>query len=284
MPEHKATKPKSLRSSPRYWHWVASLGFLAVTSAGGVWFAGLAAHEPAVRAHAGVASETTVTTEIGEHGSIDLPDGTRLLLNTDTRVRANRASRRVLVEQGEVIADMEPSADVREYSNTPLVIHVAGVDVEATAAAQLRVRLDRDGAVIVDVIAGATVIRPMSPQQVVDVIAGQTARIEPGEVIVVSAFEPSRLRRELSWQDGEVCLEGQTLREAIEEFNRYNRQKLVVMDETLARRRVGGRFETTDVEGFVDALRHLYGVRVLAFRSGGRGGSTLVLLPADQDA
>jgi ferric-dicitrate binding protein FerR (iron transport regulator) len=47
---------------------------------------------------------------------------------------------------------------------------------------------------------------------------------------------------------------------------------------------VGGRFETTDVEGFVDALQHLFGVRVLSVRSGGRGASTLVLLPSDRDA
>jgi transmembrane sensor len=282
MPERQATMPKGLRTSPRWWRWIASLGFLAVVCAGVAWIAAPAPRERA--AAKPVAPETIVSTDIGERGSVELPDGTRLVLNTNSRVRANRTSRRIVVEQGEVIADVPPPSAAREFSNIPVVFGIAGVDVEAPAAAQLRIRLDDQGTVLVDVLAGESVLRPMSPQQIIDLIVGETALIKPGDVVVVTEYEPSRLHRELLWQDGELCLEGETIQEAIAQFNRYNRQKLVVMDKRLADRRVGGRFETTDVEGFVDALQHLYGVRVLAVRSGGKGASTLVLLPAERDA
>jgi transmembrane sensor len=282
MPELKAMMPKGPRKSPGLWHWIASLGVLAVLYAAVAWIAAGTRHErspprPASR-------ETVVATQIGERGSVELPDGTRLVLNTNSRVRANRASRRIEVEQGEVIADVPAPHTAREYSNVPVVFGVAGVDVEAPAAAQLRIRLDDNGVVLVDVLAGESVLRPMSPMHVIDLLVGQTALIKPGDVVVVTEYEPSRLQRELSWQDGEVWLKGETIEEAIAQFNRYNRQKLVVLDQRLARRRVGGRFETSDVEGFVGALQHLYGVRVLAVRSGGKGASTLLLLPAERDA
>jgi len=282
MPEYKAMMPKSPRKSPGLWRWIASLGFLAVMFAAVTWVAALSRLEPRVSPPAN--PETIVSTDIGERGSVELSDGTKLVLNTNSRVRASRSSRKVVVERGEVIADVPPPSAAREYSDIPVVFGVADVDVEAPPAAQLRIRLDDEGVVRVDVLAGESVLRPMSPKQMIELLVGQTALIKPGDVVVVTEFEPSRMQRELSWQEGEVWLKGETIQEAIAEFNRYNRQKLIVLDERLARRRVGGRFETTDVEGFVGALQHLYGVRVLSVRSGGKGASTLLLLPSEQDA
>jgi transmembrane sensor len=228
------------------------------------------------------APETIVSTEIGKRGSVELADGTRLRLNTNSRVRANPASRRIVVERGELVADVPPPSAVREYSDMPVVFDMPRVDVEAAAATQLRIRIDAEGVVLVDVISGESLVKLMPPQRMIELIAGQTALIKPGDVVVVTEFEPSQLRRELSWQDGEIWLMGQTIEEAIAEFNRYNHQKLVVLDKQLAARRVGGRFATTDVEGFVDALRNLFDVRAVAVRSGGRGASTLVLISGDR--
>jgi transmembrane sensor len=283
MREHTAMRPERSRTPPGRWRWIVSLTLLAVLGASIAW---IAAGPPRDRSiHQPPARETVLSTQLGQHDSVKLADGTQLVLNTESRVRADRISHRVVLERGEVIAALPPPSTVPEYTDCPLVFDVGGgVDFQATAASQFRIRKDGNGVVLVDVLAGKGVLRPISPPQMIDLIAGETALIRPGDAVMVTEFEPSRLKRQLSWQDGEVWLKGETLQEAITEFNRYNHQKLVVWDKGLAGRRVGGRFETTDVEGFVDALQHLFGVRVLAVRSGGRGASTLVLLPSDRDA
>jgi transmembrane sensor len=279
MAEHKAARPQISREFPGRWRWIAALTLLAVLCGGIGWLASNALRARSVRKTPS-APETVVSTDIGERGSAELADGTRLTLNTNSRVRAHRDSRRIVVEKGEVVAVVPPSSAVREYSDLPVVFDMPGVDVEAAAATQLRIRMDADGVVL----AGESQLKLLPPQRMIEMIAGQTALIKPGDVVVVTEFEPSQLGRELSWQDGEVWLKGQTIEEAIAEFNRYNHRKLVVLDKQLAARRVGGRFATTDVEGFVNALRHLFGVRVMAVRSGGRGASTLVLVPEDRGA
>src|SRR5688572_18063444 len=97
MLELKAMKPESLRRSPGRWRWNASLGLLAVLCTAITWMAVETSHERDVRQPP--VRETIVSTEIGERGAVDLPGGTRLVLNTASRVRANRHARRIVVER-----------------------------------------------------------------------------------------------------------------------------------------------------------------------------------------
>jgi ferric-dicitrate binding protein FerR (iron transport regulator) len=223
-------------------------------------------------------AEIVLAVPIGQRGSISLPDGTALVLNTSSRVRANVQEhlRDIVLEQGEILAD------VKEYSALPAVIHTSHFDLETTAA-RLHIRIERSGMTTVDVLSGAGLLRPNHSARPVKVIAGQTALVGD-ETLIVTAFEPAQIARALAWQDGQVVLQGETLEEAVAEFNRYNRRKLVVADSTLARLRVGGRFEATDVEGFVSALQKTFSVRPVAVRSGGAGASVVVLMAAHRGA
>ncbi len=223
-------------------------------------------------------AEFVLAVPIGERGSISLPDGTDLVLNTSTRVRANvqEHSRHIMLEEGELLAD------VKEYSAVPAVIHTSHFDLETTAA-KLHIRIERNGTTTVDVLGGASLLRPNGRAQPVTVVAGQTALVRD-ETLIVTAFEPAQVVRALAWQDGQVALQGETLEEAVAEFNRYNRRKLVLVDPTLARVRVGGRFQASDVDGFVSALQNMFGVRPVAVRSGGAGASVVVLMAANRRA
>jgi transmembrane sensor len=232
----------------------------------------------AARASPAERAQIVLSVPIGERGAISLPDGTDLVLNTGARVRANMQehSREVVLEQGELLAD------VKEYSAVPAVIRTGHFDLETTGA-KLHIRIERNGVTTVDVLSGASVLRPTRHAQPVKVIAGQTALVGD-ETLIVTAFEPEKVVRALAWQDGQIELQGETLEEAVAEFNRYNRRKLVIVDSTLARVRVGGRFEATDVDGFVSALQNMFGVRPVAVRSGGAGASVVVLMAANRRA
>jgi transmembrane sensor len=62
------------------------------------------------------------------------------------------------------------------------------------------------------------------------------------------------VQQRTAWRDGVIELDGETLAQAIEEFNRYRAQPIVLGDERLAALRVGGRFEVGEADKFLLAL------------------------------
>src|SRR6185312_13816101 len=61
-----------------------------------------------------------------------------------------------------------------------------------------------------------------------------------------------QIDRVLAWRDGEIALDGETLADAAEEFNRYNRRKIFI-DPTLSDKRLVGWFHTNEPETFAHA-------------------------------
>ena len=68
--------------------------------------------------------------------------------------------------------------------------------------------------------------------------------------------------RELAWAKGRLVFENETLAAAIEEFNRYNRVQLHVVDEALAKRLVSAVFDASDPESFIAFIQTVAPVRV----------------------
>jgi transmembrane sensor len=52
-----------------------------------------------------------------------------------------------------------------------------------------------------------------------------------------------------------------SLPDAVAEFNRYNRRQLVIEDPALREIRVGGNFQSNNVDGFVRLLQAGFAVR-----------------------
>ena len=68
--------------------------------------------------------------------------------------------------------------------------------------------------------------------------------------------------RELAWAKGRLVFDNATLAAAIEEFNRYNRVQLHVVDEALAKRLVSAVFDASDPESFIAFIQTVAPVRV----------------------
>jgi transmembrane sensor len=62
---------------------------------------------------------------------------------------------------------------------------------------------------------------------------------------------------------GHLIFENATLAETVAEFNRYNRRKLEIDDTALGQIRVGGAFESTNVDEFIVELNTLFGIRAV---------------------
>ncbi|HKD23733.1 MAG TPA: FecR domain-containing protein [Rhizomicrobium sp.] len=193
--------------------------------------------------------ETSFDTTLGETRSVPLADGSEMVMNTQSRaaVSMTNAVRRVRLTAGEAWFDVEKNP------SRPFVVEADRVRVQAVGTA-FSVRRFDNGA-DVSVTEGAV-------EAWVEGAAEPHLRIEAGEKAFVSEAEPARARpardtdieRKLAWRAGKIDLNGETLADAVAEFNRYNERKLKLASASLGRRRMYGLFRAHDPEGFARAV------------------------------
>lgn len=237
----------------------AAIGVVALGgAAGGRWFSAPEVFE----------------TALGERKRARLADGSIVELNTGSRLQVDFTTRRraVRLTRGEALFE------VAKDPTRPFVVTAGEAQFRAVGTAfnvRLRehlVEMTVTEGVVQVVGAGANVIA--SPRGGRTVAAGQAAVVGPGAIAEVP-LAPEALQRRVAWRDGVIELRGETLEQAVAEFNRYRTAKLVVGDPNLAGLRVGGTFGTDEAEKFVGALRSGFNVRTVQ----GEGGTTY-LLPA----
>jgi transmembrane sensor len=106
--------------------------------------------------------------------------------------------------------------------------------------------------------------------------AGALFLIANQQVTVQPSGTPAPVRkvnsdRELAWAKGQLVFDDESVADAVEEFNRYNRVQLRVTDEVLALRTVSGVFDASDPESFIGFLQTVTSVRVM------RGESEIIM-------
>lgn len=222
----------------------------------------------------------SVMTEVGGRRELNLPDGSIVLLNTDSEIAVDysTAQRSVRLTRGEAFFK------VARDPSRPFRVHVGTVSVKAVGTEfNVRYRPDaievvvKEGRVSVNPV--ATVPRsqavPKNPNAEEDrnlLQAGQFAKItlttDRGAMDIpvhVDEMEAQRLDGLLAWQAGRLEFSETPLAEVAAEFNRYNRHKLVIDDPTLAAQTFGGSFAPGGYDSLVDALRSF---GVVAVRNG----------------
>lgn len=187
------------------------------------------------------------TTEVGEARRVVLGQHTVANLNTRTSLSVGLTPSACDIElrSGEVLFEVRRS-EARE-------VHViAGqVRVEADAAAfSVRLR-DKDS---VDVLVRKGDVKLTGKREPVTLTANEKAQVS-SHGVKLERLDESEVQRRLQWTTGYLSFSGETLEEVVEEFNRYNMQKLIIEDRAIRRLRIGGNFQSTDPEGFVAALR-----------------------------
>ncbi len=90
--------------------------------------------------------------------------------------------------------------------------------------------------------------------------AGSVVRIE-GRNELVQQLEIAEVERLLRWRDGVLAFRDVKLREAVAEFNRYNRRRIVIEDAAVGELPIGGHFRFDNVETFVRLIERGFPVR-----------------------
>ena len=208
-------------------------------------------------AAAGVISATASTayaTAIGERRVIVLSDDSRIELNTNSKVlvRYRSGAREVRLVKGEAL--FTAARDGR-----PFIVRAGDTRLEASDAVQLAVRVAGDaaavtvksGSVAVDLKATETDSRQSAGLAAVyGLVGGRVQRVSTAEI-----------DRALAWRHGAIALNGQTLEQAVAEFNRYNRQRISVDDPGVSGLRLAGYFQSTEPDSFVAAVTNTFPVR-----------------------
>ncbi len=213
-------------------------------------------------------------TELGGFERVMLPDGSTILLNTNSeiRVRFNSRRRAIALIRGEALFHVAPDA------RRPFDVEAGDTTVSAIGTS-FAVRLQAPRRIEVLVAQGRVAIDPQAaPARPSTLAANEDATIDAGSPPHVERMDAEGMARKLAWTQGNLWFEQQTLAGAVAEFNHYNRRKLVLADPAIATLRIGGSFEATDPDAFVTALQHVFAIRAFPSPPDDPGGEVIRLL------
>jgi transmembrane sensor len=230
------------------------------------WVAGLAA---SVIVAAGLGSWLTLSrpdqfqTKVGEQRSVLLADGSRVTLNTASKIEVTlRADHRIVqLLQGEALFEVTHDAQ------SPFDVYAGKVVVRAVGT---RFDIDR---------------RPM--RTAVTIVEGRVAMIAAGsrtgtlpvlsarDRVIVDGAGPGALEHDVNlaeitaWTQHELVFHHRPLGEVADEFNRYNVGRIQIHSPSLRDQEVTGTFRSNDVASFVAVLAGTPGVHVVDDGAGG---------------
>jgi transmembrane sensor len=199
----------------------------------------------------------TYATALGEVKTITLSDGSKIELNTNSVLRLTAGRTRTAWLDGG-----EAYFQIKHDATNPFTVVAGGHRVTDLGTA-FTVRTDKDR-LEVSLLQGRARLETADAS-----IQEHTAVLVPGDVLVatptslsVTQHSQHRLMEALGWRRGVLIFDHAALVEAADEFNRYNRTKLIVADAAAARRTIGATFPVHDVELFAHVAQQVLGLRV----------------------
>jgi transmembrane sensor len=181
----------------------------------------------------GLRSPPTYITDAGARRSILLPDGSKVLLDSKSRLRVSytAAARKVELLEGQAMFY------VSRNPRRPFLVR-AGHTVVRDVGTVFDVNRLGNGTVVTVVEGSVAVAMPspihLSAGEQLDVLVGQLAP-QPIHVDISS---------EIAWTHGEVVLDAATLAEVAQVFNRYSTRTIVAQDLGKKPLRLSGVFST----------------------------------------
>ncbi len=225
------------RNRRRILPWAAAAGIAAVATAAGLWIqsAGLESYRTAV----------------GEQRKIDLPDGSSLYLNTQSRARVHytAAGRDIELVSGEALFDVKRDA-ARPFRvrSGEAVIQALGTQFNVYRRTQATTVAVIDGAVRISTQHESSKL-VATPEKSV----GEQARIVADGRI--TPRQPVEVTRVAAWRQRRLMFHADTLEDIAAEFNRYNDvPQIRIEGEAVRARRFTGIFNANDPRALVQFL------------------------------
>lgn len=215
-----------------------------------------------------------LATRVGESRTVPLPDGSQMILNTQTEVSVHfdDARRSVVFERGEALFE------VAHDPARPFEVR-AGTTTARAIGTRFTVRLLGDAAAAVVVTEGRVNVLdaavPGGTAPGVSLTAGQRAVKRVSEPIVITRLNQAAIERITDWTSGGISFRDEPLSDVLAEVNRYSATPIQLREPALAGLRVSGYFAIGNTPAFVSALAVGAGLRASRASDG-----TVTLLPA----
>ena len=197
------------------------------------------------------------TTRIGEIRRLPLKDGSLAEINTASTIEVSLKPQQRLIRMDQGEAWFQVAKD----ATRPFVVEAGAVRVRAVGTA-FGVRRRHNGA---DVMVTEGVVETWtegSKDSAVRLKAGEKAFVTDADPVGRIVSAPSQIDRELAWRDGKIDLAGESLSDAVEEFNRHNDRKLVIAQASIADEPLYGVFHANDPQAFARAIEVSLDVKV----------------------
>jgi transmembrane sensor len=192
----------------------------------------------------------TYATTTGQQRTVQLTDGSSILLDTDTRlaVRYGARARRVDLLRGQA------QFHVHGDHAWPFVVH-AGLGTVTAVGTTFQGRTGEDAtdvALLEGKLSIATRASDGAPQQVA-LASGQSLSFDrSGRITPAHALDPQQAQ---GWTQGKLFVHDWRLPQLLAEMNRYSTTKLTIGDPSLEYIRVSGVFRTGDQSALLRMLR-----------------------------
>lgn len=242
----------------RHWRSAAAAAMLAVMLGSAGYYFGFRTPE----------APKTYDTAIGEMRRLAMEDGSVVEMNTNSEVNVAYSdhSRDIYLAHG------EGNFTVAKNKSRPFIVHAGDTTVTAVGTA-FSVDATRPDQLRVAVSEGTVAVRHgnrdpsyVTAMQVLTVPTGEQRAEEAPQLVVATA---EQIDKHLAWRKGMLVFSGESLSEAASQFNRYNQRQISVTPRAAAAaQRVGGVFQTRDVEGFAHATAATFGLSVKQDKNG----------------
>ncbi len=199
-------------------------------------------------------------TNTGERRDVALPDGSRLLLDSDSAVTVafDGAERRVTLLRGQAWFDV-----VRDTARPFRV--TAGFSVVEVTGTAFSVRSDDQEDSVFLERGRVTVRRPDDP--------GRAMALTPGDRLTATALgltlqprpNPAEI---LSWREGRYAFHNESLTAVVATLRRYHPAPILLLDDRIAAERVSGNYRLDDPVGALAALADMVGARMTVLPGG----------------
>lgn len=186
-------------------------------------------------------------TSVGEVRSVELEDGTKVTLNTDTAIALHFTDieRRIELLRGEAFFDVRPDP-ARRFVVTDETMRATAIGT------RYGVRAPSSG------FAGDVQVE----EGIVDVRhAQEQATLRAGDVATVTddgtlAIGKTDVASAVSWKDGQLVFSNQPLGAVLATLERYRHGRIIILGDEVARLHVSGIFDVGDTD---EALRIISG-------------------------
>ncbi|NOW47499.1 transmembrane sensor [Novosphingobium sp. SG751A] len=195
-------------------------------------------------------ARSSFATRVGEIRRVPLADGSVMTINSGSEltVRMAKSSREIEIAQGEAWFDVAKDAA------RPFTVAAGKVRARAVGTA-FSVRRRETG---VEVLVTEGVVESWSEEDEslrLRLVAGERALLSDTAVVHHESDRASAVDRSLAWRSGMIDLNGTSLSEAADEFNRYNQRQIIIADSAVADEQFDGLFRINDPQGFAEAVK-----------------------------